>query len=153
MTQPIATGRTVTLTRRFATTPERLFDAWLDPADIRRFLFATPGGEMMAVEIDRRIGGDALIVERRGDRQALHRLRYEAIERPHRLVFLFKACIAGGPVADEWTRVTVAIVPDGDGAQLTLTHEGVWPDFEDKTREGWTMILGSLAELMEEDHG
>jgi uncharacterized protein YndB with AHSA1/START domain len=153
MTQPIATGRTVTLTRRFAATPERLFDAWLDPADVRRFLFATPGGEMGTVEIDPRVGGDALIVERRGDKEAIHRLRYEAIERPRRLVFLFKACIAGGPVADEWTRVTVEIAPEGDGARLTLIHEGVWPDFEDKTREGWTMILASLAQSMEDDHG
>jgi uncharacterized protein YndB with AHSA1/START domain len=153
MIQPIATGRTVTLTRRFAATPERLFDAWLDPADVRRFLFATPGGEMVTVEIDPRVGGDALIVERRGDKEAIHRLRYEAIERPRRLVFLFKACIAGGPVADEWTRVTVEIAPEGDGARLTLIHEGVWPDFEDKTREGWTMILASLARTMENDTG
>jgi len=147
MTQPIAAGRTVTLTRHFAATPERLFDAWLDPSDVRRFLFATPGGEMVTVEIDPHVGGDALIVERRGDEEALHRLHYEMIERPRRLVFLFNACVAGGPVADEWTRVTVDIAPEGDGARLTLIHEGVWSDFEDKTREGWTMILASLADL------
>lgn len=153
MNGTIATGRTVRLTRVFAATPERVFDAWLDPDDVRRFLFATPGGEMTTVEIDPRVGGDALIVERRGDKQAFHRLHYEAIERPRRLVFLFKASIAGGPVVDEWTRVTVAISPENDGARLTLTHEGVWPDFESKTKEGWTMILASLADLMEDDHG
>jgi len=153
MTETIAIGRTVTLSRRFAATPERLFDAWLDPAQARRFLFATPGGEMTTVEIDPRVGGDALIVERRGDEEAVHRLRYEAIERPRRLVFLFKACISGGPVADEWTRVTITIEREGDGACLTLTHEGVWADFEDKTREGWTMILASLAAITETDHG
>ncbi|MBY8828037.1 SRPBCC family protein [Hephaestia mangrovi] len=147
------TGLVVTLTRAFAATPERVFDAWLDPAQARRFLFATPDGEMTKVDIDPRVGGDALIVERRGDKEALHRLRYEVIDRPHRLVFLFKACIAGGPVADEWTRVTVAIEAEGQGARLTLTHEGVWPDFKDKTREGWTMILASLATILESDHG
>ncbi|MGN6374527.1 MAG: SRPBCC family protein [Sphingomonas sp.] len=143
----------VTITRDFAAAPQRLFDAWLDPAQVRRFLFATPEGAMVTVEIDARVGGAALIVERRGDKEALHRLRYEAIEPPHRLVFLFKACIAGGPVADEWTRVTVAIAPHGDGTRLTLTHEGVWTEFEQATRNGWTMILASLAPLMETDHG
>jgi len=147
------TGLIVTLSRSFAAPPERVFDAWLDPAQVRRFLFATPDGEMTTVEVDARVGGDALIVERRGDKEALHRLRYEIVDRPHMLVFLFKACIAGGPVADDWTRVRVAIERDGRGARLTLTHEGVWPDFEDKTRAGWTMILASLATLLETDHG
>ncbi len=146
-------SRTVSLTRTFAAAPERVFDAWLDPAQVRRFLFATPDGEMTQVEIDPMVGGEALIVERRGDKEALHRLRYEAIDRPHRLVFLFKACIAGGPVADEWTRVSISIHAEGQGALLALTHEGVWPDYEDKTREGWTMILASLATVLEGNHG
>ncbi|HEU4959564.1 MAG TPA: SRPBCC domain-containing protein [Sphingomonas sp.] len=145
---------TLTLARTFAAPPERVFDAWLDPAQVRRFLFATPDGEMVRVEIDARVGGEAVIVERRGAHEALHRLRYEAIERPRRLVFLFKASIAEGEDAGgEWTRVTIAIAPDGGGARLTLTHEGIWPDYEDKTREGWTMILASLATVLETDHG
>ena len=144
---------TLTLTRAFPASPERVFDAWLDPAQVRRFLFATPDGEMARVEIDARVGGDAVIVERRGADEALHRLRYEAIERPRRLVFLFKACIVGGEVADEWTRVTIEIAPEGDGARLTLTHEGVWTDYEQRTRDGWTMILASLATVLETDHG
>ena len=144
---------TVEITRDFTASPERVFDAWLDPAQVRRFLFATPGGEMMAVEVDPCVGGDALIVERRGDSQALHRLRYDVIDRPHRLVFLFNACVAGGPAADQWTRVTIAIRSQGQGSRLTLTHEGVWTDFEERTREGWAMILAGLAATMEGDHG
>ena len=143
----------LTLTRNFAAPPERVFDAWLDPAPARRFLFATPDGEMTRVEIDPRVGGEALIVERRGDIEALHRLRYEAIERPRRLVFRFRACLAGDDEAGEWTRVTIVIEPDGAGARLTLTHEGVWADYEDRTRWGWTMILDNLAAETESDHG
>ena len=144
---------TLILTHTFAASPERVFDAWLDPADARRFLFATPGGEMTRVEIDPRVGGEAVIVERRGAIEALHRLRYEAIERPRRLVFLFRACLAGENETGEWTRVTIVIEPDGEGAWLTLTHDGVWPDYEDRTRAGWTMILDTLATVTEIDHG
>lgn len=147
------TGLSLTLIRHLAAPPERVFDAWLDPAQARRFLFATPDGEMTRVEIDPRVGGEAVIVERRGDIEALHRLRYEAIERPRRLVFLFAAGVAGGPMPGEWTRVTITLAPDGAGALLTLTHDGVWTDYEDRTRQGWTMILDNLALNTETDHG
>lgn len=40
------------LTRRFSASPERVFDAWLDPEKAGRFLFATEDGEMVRVEID-----------------------------------------------------------------------------------------------------
>lgn len=139
------------ITRDIAASPERVFDAWLDPAQARLFLFATPNGEMLTCEIDARVGGAALIVERRGDQEAHHHLRFEKIDRPHRLVFQFKACIAGGDDRAEWTRVTVDIAPIDAGARLTLTHDGVWEDYEDRTRQGWAMILGNLADTVENE--
>lgn len=144
---------TLTITREFAAPPERVFDAWLDPAQARRFLFKTPDGEMLSCTIDARVGGEALIVERRGDREAHHHLRFEEIDRPRRLAFLFKASIAGDGDDGAWTRVTVAIEPSGSGSRLTLTHEGVGSDYEGRTRHGWTMILDNLALTTENDDG
>jgi uncharacterized protein YndB with AHSA1/START domain len=66
----------LTVRRDFAAPPERVFDAWLDPAQARDFLFATPDGTMQTVEIDPRVGGQALIVERRESGDAHHRLRF-----------------------------------------------------------------------------
>lgn len=138
----------LSLTREFAAPPERVFDAWLDPAQARRFLFATQGGEITECEIDARVGGSARIVDRRASGDAVHRLRFEVIERPHLLVFLF----AADPAEDgEWTRVIIAIAPSGDGCTLALTHEmdPQWADYEPQTRQGWTTILASLANIME----
>ena len=138
----------LTVTRDFAAPAERVFAAWLDPAQASRFLFATPGGEMVQCEIDARVGGHGLIVERRADGDARHRLRFEAIERPHRLVFLF----AADPAEEgEWTRVTIDIAAKGEGCTLTLTHEMApeWAAYEEQTRQGWTMILTSLGRVME----
>ena len=138
----------LTVRRNFAASPERVFDAWLDPEMARRFLFATPEGEMQVVEIGARVGGRARIVERRPGGDAAHRLKFEAIERPHRLVFLF----AADPAAEgEWTRVTIEIAPSATGCTLTLTHEmdPQWAAYEDRTRHGWTTILDSLARITE----
>lgn len=140
------------VTRDYAAPAERVFDAWLDPGQARRFLFATPDGEMIRCEIDARVGGRGLIVERRAAGDARHRLQFEAIERPHRLVFLFSA----DPAEEgEWTRVTITILPTDAGCTLTLTHEmdPQWAAYEAQTRQGWTMILESLAETMEADNG
>ena len=138
----------ITVTRDYAAPPERVFDAWLDPASAAHFLFATPGGEMIRCEIDARVGGEGLIIERRANGDARHRLRFEAMDRPHRLVFLFAADLAE---EGEWTRVSIAIAPTAAGCTLTLTHEmdPQWADYEAQTRQGWTMILTSLAHIME----
>ncbi|MBB4100031.1 SRPBCC family protein [Sphingomonas kyeonggiensis] len=142
----------LTVTREFAASPERVFDAWLDPKDAARFLFATPDGEMLACEIDPRVGGHGRIVERRASGDAHHRIAFEAIERPRRLVFRFSA----DPAEDgEWTRVAIDIVPTHRGCTLTLTHEmdPAWASYEDQTRKGWTMILESLGRITEKQDG
>ena len=147
MTAPII----LTVTRDFAAPAERVFDAWFDPALAPLFLFATPDGEMIRCEIDARVGGRALIVERRASGDAHHRLKFEIIERPTRLVFLFSA----DPAEDgEWTRVTVTIAPGLAGCTLTLTHEmdPQWAAYEAQTRSGWTMILDSLGRITETTH-
>lgn len=140
----------LTVSRDFAALPERVFDAWLDPRIARRFLFATPDGEMLTCEIDARVGGRGLIVERRATGDARHRIQFEQIERPRRLVFLF----AADPAAEgQWTRVTIDIAATATGSRLTLTHEmdPEWASYEDQTRRGWAMILDSLSHTFGDD--
>jgi uncharacterized protein YndB with AHSA1/START domain len=135
----------VALSRHFAASPEAVFDAWLEPDSVRRWLFATPDGVMEKVEIDPRVGGGFTIVERRGADLAEHFGEYAEIDRPRRLAFDFWTSFS-----DERTRVTVTIAPEGDGSLLTLSHQGVWPDWEEKTRQGWTTILDGLAQTLTE---
>ena len=136
----------VVISRHVAAPPEAVFDAWLDPESARRWLFATPGGAMEKVEIDARVGGRFTVVERRGDDLAEHFGEYVEIERPSRLAFDFWTSFS-----EERTRVTVTVAPDGDGARLTLTHEGVWGDYEERTQKGWTMMLDGLAKALNGD--
>ena len=136
----------VRVSRRFDVTPERVFDAWLDPATVGRWLFARPDGAMQGVEIHAGVGGGFTIVERRAQGDAAHYGRYVEIDRPQRLVFLF--AVEPGDAGD---RVTVEIVRDGDGCVLTLTHEmsPEYASYEPQTRSGWAMVLDSLARQLD----
>ncbi|MFQ5564617.1 MAG: SRPBCC domain-containing protein [Parvularculaceae bacterium] len=135
---------TVKVTRRFDSSPEAVFDAWLDPSAVGEWLFHTPDGAMKKIEIDARVGGRFEISEQRGDDFDRHVGEYLVIERPRKLVFTFAYIGPKKPDAEE-TRVTVEIDPAEKGCLLTLTHEGVLVDWGEETRGGWTMILDGLA--------
>ena len=134
---------TVRVTHRFAATPERVFDAWLDPRTAGKWLFATPTGTITRCEIDGRVGGKFVITRIDGE-EFEHVGEYLEVERPRRLVFTF-----GVPrLSKEMTRVVIEIAPVGSGCELTLTNEGVLPEYADRVPQGWTMILGNLEKSL-----
>lgn len=142
------TAAIVSVSREIAAPAERVFDAWLDPAEASSFLFATPEGEIIRCEIDARVGGRFLIIDRRPDGDAHHHGKFVEIDRPRLLVFLFR-----GPHTEEgeWSTVTVEIEALGDNSCLTLTHHipEKWASYAEPVRQGWTMILNTLERQME----
>ncbi|HZZ32835.1 MAG TPA: SRPBCC domain-containing protein [Phenylobacterium sp.] len=130
------------ITHSYAAPPERVFDAWLDPAIARRFLFATPTGEMIRAEVDARVGGKFTFVDRRPDMgDVLHTGEYQKVDRPRRLAFTF-----GVPQFNpDFSRIEVEIAPTATGCDLTLTQSDVPDEWADRSKQGWTMILGWLA--------
>lgn len=139
----------VRATRRYPVPPRRIYDAWLDPVQARRFLFATPGGEMLRVEVDARVGGGFTVVERRDSGDASHYGVYLELDPPHRIVFAF-SLEGRDPDAD---RVSIDIVADGDGCIVTVVHAMAarWADYTERTEAGWTHILGSLDTVLTAD--
>lgn len=142
MTDPVE----VRVEKLFRHSPERVFDAFLDPSRVGEWLFHTPDGVMEQTEYDPRPGGSFALFERRGADLARHFGRFVEIERPRRVVFDFWVDEA----PDEPTRVTVTLVADGDGCLVTLTHDlaPAWAAYEERTTAGWTMILDGLARMM-----
>ena len=134
------TTATLRVTRRCDASAERVFDAWLDAERAATFLFATAAGRMVRADIDARVGGSFCFVDRRDGEDVEHTGTYLEIDRPRRLVFTFLV----PKYSAATTRVTVEIVPLGMGCELTLTHDGVLPEYASRTESGWIAILEAL---------
>jgi uncharacterized protein YndB with AHSA1/START domain len=139
--QTVTNTKTIRVSHRFSATAGSVFDAWLDPIKARKFLFATPTGEMVKAETDPRVGGRFTFTDRRDGVDVAHTGEYLAIERPRRLAFNFSVPMYS-PII---TTVTLDIVPFDGGCDLTLTHEGVPAEYEEGGKRGWGGILAGLA--------
>jgi uncharacterized protein YndB with AHSA1/START domain len=137
-------GASVTITHRFQTSAERIFDAWLDPGMARGWLFATPSGLIVECRIEPRAGGRFTIVDRRAGEDVAHTGEYLEIDRPSRLVFDF----AVRKYSTAISRVSIDIAPVAGGCLLTLTNEGMPPEYVDATRQGWTDLMDRLETVL-----
>jgi uncharacterized protein YndB with AHSA1/START domain len=134
------------VSRSFDAPAERVFSALLDPQKAGKFMFATAEGEMVRAEIDPRIGGKYVFIDRRKGEDAVHRGEYLEIDRPHRLVFTL--WVEGYSRAAD--RVIIEIAPHGAGSRAALTHE-MPPEageFKKRTEEGWSKILQGLEKVL-----
>jgi uncharacterized protein YndB with AHSA1/START domain len=141
---------TVRVTQRFTAPPERVFDAWLDPDLIGKWMLgaARAAGreeEIVRISVDARVGGSFSIVVRRDGQELDHLGRYLELDRPRRLAFTWGVDQDAG----DSSRVYIDIVPLEGGSELTLTHalDPAWAEYADRTRQGWTLILGAFDEV------
>ena len=129
---------------RFNAPAELVYETFLDPAKEKKFMFATASGKMIRAEVDPKIGGNFVFVERRPGGDAEHYGEYVVLEKPHQIQFRF------GVSADLSTSdlVTIDIKSIKQGCEVTLAHE-VNKDFEhleEQIQEGWDGILDGLGE-------
>jgi|SRR6185295_5944417 len=138
----------VRVARHFNASPERVFDAWLDPEMIGRWMFgpALREEEVVRIVLDARVGGTFSFVVRRQGEEIDHIGEYLEIDRPRRLAFTW------GIAQDspDMSRVTIDIEPREAGSELTLTHElhPDWADYASRTEDAWAKMLGVLAETL-----
>ncbi len=135
----------VRVTRHFNASPERVFDAWLDPEMIGKWMFghALRDEEVLRIAADARVGGSFSFLVRRQGEEIDHVGKYREIARPLRLVFTWG--IAG--FSEDESVVIIEIVAQESGAELTLTHEldPKWADYASRTEDAWTKMLDALA--------
>jgi len=135
------------VTHPFRASPERVFDAFLDPDMIGRFMFGPHLRDEQIVRLssDPRVGGKFSFVVRRQGEEIDHVGEYLELDRPRRLVFSWA-------VADDGdnSRVLIDIEPEELGSEVTLIHEmqEKWADFVPRARDAWSKMLNALAEVL-----
>jgi uncharacterized protein YndB with AHSA1/START domain len=124
---------------------EKVFDAWLDPAMLTRFILPMPGMPQPEVETDPREGGRFSIVMQVGDDKIPHTGRYLSLERPGRLVFSWES-----PYSADDSRVTLDFTEiDAATTSVELTHvKFVHEEARSDHEGGWGNILDQLDEAI-----
>jgi uncharacterized protein YndB with AHSA1/START domain len=142
-----AVSTAVRVEQRFDAAAERVYDAFLDPKQAGRFLFATPTGQVVRCDIDPRVGGTFTIVDRRGGEEVVHTGTYVKLERPRLIAFTL--------LVEQYSRepgtVSIEVVPLPHGCLLTLTAESKREEASQAQKEGWQAILQAAAELVVDD--
>jgi len=135
------------VSHRYPVPADKIFDAFLDPAKARHFFFATETGEMIKSEIDPRVGGKYVMIDKRPEMgEVEHAGEYLEISRPKKLSFTF-----GLPkLSPEIDTVTLEFSPKGGGCEVVLTYDynARFKSSEDKIVSGWrTVLQGVLPSL------
>jgi uncharacterized protein YndB with AHSA1/START domain len=138
------------VTHRFTASAERVYDAWLKPDWLGRFMFgpAVRDEQILHLKTDPRVGGKFSFFVRRGEMEIDHVGEYLEMDRPRRLVFTWGTADS----LPETSRVIIDIVPGKTGCELTLTHEMApkWKDFADRAKGSWVKMIAALEKALAE---
>jgi uncharacterized protein YndB with AHSA1/START domain len=131
--------------RTLKASPERLFAAWTDPRELRRW-WGPRGATCPVAEVDLRAGGRYRIANRFADGRTVWIVgEFEVVAPPHRLVYSWR--LEPGPQRSE--RVTVTFEPRGEATEVVVVHERI-PDAHtrDQHEQGWAGCLDGLARYL-----
>ena len=140
----VAQKPSLTLKRRLAAAPEKIYAAWTQPAQLAKW-FGPDAGPVLSAETDVRVGGRFHIVFRSEDGET-HDVSgtYQEVVPNERLKFTWRWIT----LPERQSLVTILIKPDGDGAILTLIHEQFFDEAaRDGHQRGWTGALDKLERL------
>jgi len=123
---------------------DKVFDAWLDPQLLSRFMLPMPGMPQPKTEVDGREGGRFTIHMDVGGEIIPHSGTYLELDRPNRLVFSWES-----PFSTDGSTVTLEFTAqDKVKTRLELTHvRFIDEETRDNHEIGWSNILAALDEL------
>lgn len=137
------TDLSLTVSRNISAPAETVFNAWLDPAMLAKFMAPGPGMSVPTAKTDPVEGGRFDIVMKAGDNEIPHSGTYKEISPHSRLVFTWES-----PFSVPDSTVTIDLVEANGGTDVTLTHVK-FPDEENRNNHegGWAAILANLDQI------
>ncbi len=124
-----------------ATTPERLWQAIVDPEQTRKYYYGALS------KSDWKVG--SRWTSEGEDGEVYLEGKILEIDPPRRLVHTLRVLQDPTAAAEAPSRVEYEITQIGDRCRLTLIHTGRGPATIEYTSGGWETILGGLKELLE----
>jgi uncharacterized protein YndB with AHSA1/START domain len=139
-------GLTLVVRRLIHASPERLFDAWTQPARLLRW-WGPPNVVCTAADVDLRVGGRYRIANQFPDGSLVWISgQFERIERPTLLVYSWRlGAEQSGAQQAGAERVTVEFKACEASTEVIVTHERI-PDAANRSghEQGWLGCLQGL---------
>ncbi len=150
--QPTVTHSTFTIERNYPVPPERVFAAFADPANKRRWYAEGNNRQPEVYELDFRVGGTERTQSRMGPNTPFpgvaltNHTIYQDIVLNSRIVFAYTMSL--GDKRFSASLATVEFLPSDSGTRLVFTDQGAFFEGADGPKmreEGWNHLLDSLA--------
>jgi uncharacterized protein YndB with AHSA1/START domain len=140
------TKLTLETRRTITATPERLFAAWTDPAQLISW-WGPHGVVCTGAEVDLRVGGKYRIGNRLPDGMEIWIVgTFSVVDRPTRLVYSWLI----EKIQGEDETVTVRFEARGEATEVIVTHERISnAAARDQHAVGWDGCLDGLQELVD----
>ncbi|HVF12102.1 MAG TPA: SRPBCC domain-containing protein [Actinomycetota bacterium] len=137
---------TLVLERFYSSSAERMFKAWTDPDDLRKWYSPVPGWVVSKAEVDLQLGGGYRIeFGPSGGPQVVEIGTYEQITPSRLLVVEIRI---EGRSADELTRLKVEFESTAGGTMIRITESDYTnKKARDMHAEGWAHCLDLLEML------
>jgi len=139
------TELTVNINKEINAPIEKVFDAWLDPKMLARFMTPMPGMPESDVENEAVEGGEFTIIMHAGNDDLPHTGKYLEISRPDKLVFTWEShrSIDDSTVTINFTKL------DDNKTKLELTHvKFINEEARSDHEGGWGNIINKLSEIL-----
>lgn len=124
---------------------EKVFDAWLDPEMLSKFILPMPGMPQPVVENEPQQGGSFTIIMQVGEDKIPHTGQYLEVSRPDKLVFSWLS-----PHSTDGSTVTIDFSERADGSTNVQLRHVKFIDEEARSDHegGWTNILQALNNIL-----
>lgn len=152
---------TLQMKRQFSVRPERVFDAWLDPNCMKRWLFTTSGSNKVCTNHSV-VGGTWEIVDHRDGKDYRAIGKYLEIEEPKKIVFTFQM----PQFSESVDKIKVELKEVESGCEMIFTqfinipHEIGWEaedmekekkSYKEQSKHGWNLMFISLEQQVARD--
>lgn len=137
------------LTRMFKVPRTRVFQAWTDPEDLKKWWQLGHGWKLTVADVDLRIGGKFRIGLTSTENASRHEVTgtFREISAPERLVYTWTVESAGS--SREESIVTVEFLEKGAATEVVLRHDRLEAkDSRQDTYNGWLLVLDGLSRLL-----